>query len=254
MIKTSNKLGIIQTRGLGDLVVALPIARYYYEQGRQIYWPINGVWVEQMRAAAPWVNWMSLENDRGLNFYDIPYHMLVDAGVEDIMPLYHSLTGHPEFTDAPWFQHTSFDQYKYIRAGVPFVNKWSLSECVTRNPEREAELIRKYVPQGQPYVVTHLTGSEFTATFDESIIPEDWAVVPIVVDGYLFDWLGVIEGAEAAIMTDSVFANIVDQMRTPVDKYFVPLHHIGATPVHGCDWTWIPNTTLRPQVNIFRSG
>ena len=35
-----KKLGIIQTRGLGDIHIALPIAFFYKKKGFEIYWPI----------------------------------------------------------------------------------------------------------------------------------------------------------------------------------------------------------------------
>jgi len=44
-----------------------------------------------------------------------------------------------------------------------------------------------------------------------------------------------------------VFSNIVDQMGIGDDRYFIPRSHIGLTPVHGLDWTWIANTRLDPR-------
>jgi hypothetical protein len=251
-----NPLGIIQSRGIGDLIIALPIAHHYHvKEGRSIYWPINEAWVEQMDSVAPWVNWIPLEVDTGAYFYDTPVALLTELGITDHLCLYQALTSHPGFTSEPWFQHTSFDQYKYIRAGVPFLHKWRLAECITRNPEREQALYDQVIgTDTRPYVFTHLTSSGHTVTFDPSIIPEGWRVVPMTDQGYVFDWLGIAERAEAVIMTDSCMANLVDQLQLPVEKYFVPLHHIGLTPVQGCDWRWLPNPRPNPGVHIFRGS
>lgn len=255
-MSTNNrkKLGLVQSRGLGDIIIALPIAHYYHQEGWHIHWPITAQWVPQMQRVAPWVTWLPVEPDSGAFFYDTPLRMLTELGMDDILCLYQALTGHPEFTDQPYFQHTSFDQYKYICAGVPFHHKWRLAECLTRHPDRELALYNQVVPQGQPYVVTHLTASQHTASFDPAIVPPGWAVVPITDQGDLFDWLTVVERAEAVIMTDSSMANLVDQLGIDVDRYFIPIHHIGLTPVHGQYWTWLANPQLPTTSRIFRGA
>lgn len=249
-----KKLGIIQSRGLGDIIIALPIAHYYYEQDWTIYWPVCEPWVEQLSNVAPYVNWVPITPDHGPFFYDIPMQRLRSLKCKEIICLYQALSSHPEFTGEPWFQHTSFDQYKYIRAGVPFKHKWNLKNCITRNTQRELDLFDRTITTTQPYVVTHLTSSQQTVKFDPSIIPNDWNVIPITDQGWVFDWLTVIERAEAVIMTDSSMANLVDQLEINVDKYFIPQHHIGLTPVHGCDWHWLPNPDLKTSAKIFRGA
>ena len=69
----------------------------------------------------------------------------------------------------------------------------------------------KYV-KNKKYVVTHLKGSKHSADFDRSIIPNGYDEIEITDDGYVLDWLKIIENAEMIIMTDSVMANIVDQL------------------------------------------
>lgn len=252
------KLGIIQSRGLGDIIIALPIADYYREQGWDIVWPVCAQWQEQLTAVAPWVKWLAVTPDQGSFFYDQPLKLLQEESCDEILPLYQALTGHPEFTAHACFQHTKFDQYKYIVAGVPFKRKWQLAECLTRNLEREQELKSQVLAQyltspDQPYVVTHLASSEQTVTFDPAIIPDDWAVIPITEQGWLFDWISTVESAEAVIMTDSSMANLVDQLELPPEKYFIPQHHIGLTPVFGSAWHWLENTKLKPTAKIFRT-
>ena len=76
MVKRKT-LGIIQSRGLGDLVIALPIAGHYHDQGYDIIWPILDQFVPSMEAAAPWVKWVPLPYDApGRYFYDIPMERL----------------------------------------------------------------------------------------------------------------------------------------------------------------------------------
>ena len=235
----TKRLGIIQSRGLGDLIIALPIAGHYHRQGYEIYWPICEEFMGSMTQAAPWVKWIPLQPDSGAFFYDVPMQRLKNFRVDEVICLYQALTGHPEFSAEKYFQYTKFDQYKYIRAGVPFLDKWRLSEYITRDPLREQALYDRLVTNPN-YVVTHLTGSSARATFDTSMIPQDWQTIEIDQQtDSVFDWLKILEGAQSLIMIDSVFANLVDQLHIGDDRYFIQRSHIGLTPVQGGHWTWI---------------
>jgi len=173
----TKKLGIIQSRGLGDLVIALPIAGWYRDQGWEVYWPISSEFVESMACAAPWVKWIPVSTDAGPFFYNVPMERLKNFKVDEIICLYQALTGH-SFHEEKYFQYTKFDQYKYIKAGVPFKEKWNLAKYITRDAVRETALYDRLVTN-KNYVVTHLTGSNFTGTYDKSMIPEGWQVINI---------------------------------------------------------------------------
>jgi hypothetical protein len=159
--------------------------------------------------------------------------------VDETLCLYQALTSHPEFSNERWFQYTKFDQYKYIQAGVPFKQKWTLDQCITRDPRREQALYDRVV-KNPKYAVVHLEGSDHRADFDWSMIPADWQTIEITAQSEsIWDWLKIIEGAESIIMVDSVYANIVDQLGLGDDRYFIQRSHIGLTPVQGQHWTWI---------------
>lgn len=254
---TKKRMGIIQTRGLGDIIIALPIALHYHQQGYHVHWCVVDTWVEQLSAQVPWIKWIPIEPDSGAFFYDTPMARLKNFGCEDIICLYQALTGHPEFTQEPWFQHTGFDQYKYIKAAVPFKHKLLLPQCITRDPARESVLKSKILNGDvtTPYVITHLTSSEQTVRYDPEIIPDGWRVIPIATQGRIFDWLSVIESAEVIIMTDSVMANLVDglDLEGP-ERYFIPQHHIQLTATLLGAWQYLPNPDLKPSAQIFRAG
>lgn len=235
-----KKLGIIQSRGLGDIVIALPIAWEYHNQGWKIYWPILEEFIPNVKDHVPWVNWVPLSYDApGRYFYDVPLQRLRNLGCDEILPLYQHLTGH-DFKDQAYFQYTSFDQYKYIRAGVNFLKKWQLSDCITRDLALEQEL-KQRLCTGQPYAVIHLEGSDHQAEFDISIIPPEWQIIYVKPQhtASIFNWLSILEGAESIVCVDSVIANLVDQMQIPGDLYLITRSHIGLTPVFAQPWTWI---------------
>lgn len=238
----TKRLGIIQSRGLGDVVIALPIAGQYRDQGWEVLWPVLEEFVPSLQAMAPWVKWIPVPYDApGRYFYDVPMERLRNFKCDEILPLYQALTSHPEFSAEKYFQYTSFDQYKYIRAGVPFLKKWTLAQYITRNSERELKLYNELVTPGRDYAVLHLEGSDQRRDFDRGIIPPEWDQIEITARaGYhLTDWLKIIEGAQSIIMIDSVYANLVDQLGLGEDRYFIQRSHIGLTPVQGQDWHWL---------------
>ena len=236
-----KRLGICQSRGLGDIVIALPIAHHYHKEGWEIYWPISQEFIPNVEKAVPWVKWIPVITDRGPFFYDIPMKVLKNFKCDEIICLYQALTGHPEFQAELYFPLTKFDQYKYLKAGVPFIKKWSLSECITRDLVKEQQLYDKLVTNPN-YAVIHLEGSDHTAKFDRSMIPEDWDTIEITatITNSVFDWLTILERAQSIVCVDSIFSNIVDQMGIGDDRYFIPRSHFGLTPVQGQHWTWLP--------------
>jgi hypothetical protein len=254
-----KKIGIIQSRGLGDIVIALPIARSYYDQGWSVYWPICEEFHTSVKDTVPWVTWVPIPKDTGAFFYDVPMARLRDLKVENAICLYQALTGHPELAAREEFQITKFDQLKYHAAGVPFLNKWQLDRCIKRNPEREQALRDLLgIKPDEPYVAVHLEGSDHKATYDPSWIPQGWRVIEISPQtDCVFDWLGVLEGAEAIITVDSVISNIVDQLKITeqVDCYFIPRSHIHLTPVLGGTWTTLdPGDDVKKRITVFRAS
>jgi hypothetical protein len=254
-----KKIGIIQSRGLGDIVIALPIARHYHNEGWSVYWPICEEFHPNLKDTVPWVTWVPIPKDSGSFFYNVPLARLNELKVENAICLYQALTGHPELAGRNEFQITKFDQLKYHAAGVPFLDKWKLDECITRNPEREQALKDKLnIVEGESYVVAHLEGSDHKATYDASWIPEGWRVIEVTEQtDCVFDWLGVLEGAQAIIAVDSIISNIVDQLKITeqVDCYFIPRSHIHLTPVLGGTWTVLaPDAQTLKKISVFKSG
>jgi hypothetical protein len=240
MAKKSPRLGIIQSRGLGDIVITIPIAGHYHSQGWEVYWPIDEQFLPHVQHHVPWVHWIPIPVDpQGRYFYDVPLERLRNFGCDEIIPLYQHLTGHP-FSEEKYFQYTSFDQYKYIRAEVPFLHKWRLDEYITRDPSEEARVFDSLVTQAD-YCVVHLEGSDHTAEFDLTIIPSSWQTIYIRpgVTSSIFNYRRLLESAQSIVCVDSCMANMVDQLQIDNDLYFIARSHIGLTPVLNSPWTWL---------------
>lgn len=250
-IYTMSKLGIIQSRGLGDLLIALPIANYYRKQGHEILWPVCEQFYPSVRDTVPWVKWIPIVVDGKSDFfYQEPIKRLKAFGCTEWICLYQSLNTVPELCEVPYFQIQHFDEFKYSKAGVPFLDKWTLADCITRDPVREQKLFDLLVKQ-EKYFVTHTEGSTFKVDPDLSGIPTDWQHISITegITDCIFDWLKIIENAQAIICLDSVVSNMVDQLKIDVDRYWIPRSHIHQTPVLGMDWTILecPEGSLAAQ-------
>lgn len=243
-VAQTKSIGIIQSRGLGDIIIALPIAKSYYDEGYEVWWPVCDPFYEQMRRVAPWVKWLSVPVDsQGEFFYANPKAQLDALGVREELWLYQYLSSHPEKTNPSYFAQFKFDQYKYAMAGVPFEQKWTLGECIVRDPAAEDALYSKLVKQDR-YMVYQGQASDLSYDIDLSIIDPAVQTIEITeLTGSIFDWLKILEGAETMIFIDSVFANLVDQLslNPAADKYYMRKwnRRVDGNPVFLGAWTYV---------------
>jgi hypothetical protein len=239
------KRGIIQSRGIGDILIALPIAKHYSDDGDEIIWPVCAEFYASLVAAAPWITWVSMETDtQGKFFVETPLQVFKERGVDPntALYLYHYLNSQPQMTDPELFNILKFDQYKYQVAGVPFLKKWTLRSCITRDLDRE-KAFKESLNLPARYALTHSVGSSARIEIDTSWIDPAVKVIEITaLSDNVFDWLSVIEGAEIVACIDSVYANLIDLMciQGP-ELYWVRRSPWDLTPVLGNEWTMIPS-------------
>ena len=234
---------ILLTGGLGDIVIALPIAHHFYQQGHEILWPILPRFAPTCKAAAPWVNWFVVpvepDEHKPMSWLDyftlcgLPEFCRLDEDFLNLM----DITPNRNETD----MHLKFDQHRYAKAGLPFLMKWNLADCITRYHDQEKALKEKVVTPGVPYVVAHLQGSSSKRDVDFEDIEAAGGKVVIIEPGLtdnVFNWLTVLEDADVLYMYDSVFANIVDQMKLTNPKIFYRRSEMQMTPVMGMNWVF----------------
>ena len=256
---TGIKRGIIQSRGLGDIIIALPIARHYWELGDEIHWPVCEEFYSSVVNSVPWVKWYSIPtDDQGAYFLQTPLQVFAANGVDPNLALYlyQYLSSNPELTNPELFNILKFDQYKYAAAKVPFLRKWDLEACVVRDLDRETLLQNSLgIVQGERYTITSLKGSNFSAAGID-LKGLDPAARIIDVDAHatdcVFDWLGVLEGAEHIVCVDSAVANLVDQWRgIGAELYWIRRSAWDVTPVQGRVWRVIPtNLPIREPARV----
>jgi hypothetical protein len=252
------KIGLINTRGLGDIIVAIPLAYWFIRQGHQVYFPIDRRFIPHFLNSAPEIRWMPVEPDseeylgpKGSERYYInePTELLKSAGVHKVHYLYQQ--SHRALV--PLSRALRWDEVKYAIAGVPFSEKWNLPQCIRRWPEREQELFYMKWPR-RPYCIAHTDGSDFDSTFAEGPLEYFAGGLPIVrispETDCLFDWLLLIERAARVFMLDSVYANLTDQMgiRSPKALHFRN-NQLPPILMHGWQYVW-PNSPplLDPEI------
>lgn len=272
----SRKIGIIQVRGIGDAIIALPIAEYYSKMpDTEVFFALDDRFNDSFQYAAPYctfipVPFSSFNPEHGISneyWYETPKKLLEEAGCTEIIsfPFHethllsdtpkeqHSL---PEFqqlikrllgpyegrvTNLGLYKHLKFDEYKYATAQVPFENKWNLN--IRRNPLREGEFYHSIVKQlGKKNVVCHLEGSDMKINSSNfNFNPDEYNMIDVVAGktDNIFDWLRVFENADIIITLDSLFANLVEQLQFTNNKFFIKRSSIFMTPVLKTKWNYV---------------
>jgi hypothetical protein len=228
------KIGLIQSRGLGDVIIALPIAKYFVDRGNEVLWPIYEDLVPSFIGAAPYVEFIPVKKEGVKSMYEVPLECLKGRGCARIIALYSTLRHRQDIINAKFAENFRFDEYKYAVAGVPFRERWNLQ--IVRNGEREERLFQDVITNNN-FVVCHLEGSDVRAELDVKAIAGDREVVQITSrTESIFDWLLVIERASLRIMIDSCFSNLTEQLRIPGPKIFIRRSQMSFTPVMLGDW------------------
>lgn len=184
-----KKLAIIQTGRLGDTIYALPIAKYYYDNGFQIDWIIHDNYKD------------ILENIHYLNdVIIVPKNIDIMYSIKYVYDNFNLIKYDKVIDLSIWFPYSkatvfkniNFIHDKYMIAGVPisYVNKLSYD----RNIEKENLLYDEVIKNKKDYVLTNLIGSS-GKILDLPFLDNQIEITPIA--GYnLFDWRKIIENAK----------------------------------------------------------
>ena len=236
------KIGIIQSRGIGDIIIAAPIAQHLINEGNEIYWPIDARFLSFMASAFPAIHFLPIHTeitgDQTIEyFYKNPHKQLIEVNCQKIYCLYSHLTN----VDLPgrnFAKSLKFDEYKYAISGVSFDKKWSLD--IKRSSERE-EYLKKTLNITRPYVVTHEQGSDFNISITvPAEVKQRFQVIKIEnLTDNPFDWLGVIAHASKLFFIDSFFSNLVEQLNFNMEKYLILRSDVPFTPVFKNNWIFI---------------
>lgn len=249
----NKSICIIQPGRLGDIILTLPIAHHYYEQGLGIIWPVCSEYIDVFRSVR------FLENMMIYNIGSINAHQ---GSVLRAHAFFHTNSGGCYIDLAIGFGNPlldknwkdtglPFDIWKYNKAKLEYQKKYSLCYFIERNFEKEKELMKlKGINRNDNYIVVHEDGSHGRHFNFNKIIGEmsnHYGIVRLdKVEGYnIFDWLSILQGAFQIYCVDSCFSNLVDQYGIiprggrffhPWKEYYTPLQLKLLTPKISDDW------------------
>jgi len=235
------KIGFIQTGAIGDIVIALPAAKWYIDRGYQVFWPIDSRFFDFFKKSAPYVDFLSVPF--GTNSYDWhlghPIRLFNKLNVTEYFILYSYLGSGGnkfEFGQPPNLPESlKFDEYKYAICCVPFSEKWNLQ--LERHMSAE-ESILEQISAHIPYSIIHSSPAGNRNDIEESLNKEQvYRVVKVTnLTDNPFDWISAFEKAQLLAMEDSLHANVVEQLNLPVKKYLFLRSSCKLTPVFKNAW------------------
>ena len=211
----SKKIGIIQPGRVGDILLVLPIAKWYYDRGWEVVWPVYKNYAE-IFDRANYVKPIIVKSWEGL--YDKCKGLVEAESVDEVIDL---AIGFGRSENDWLTSKLSFDEWKYREAKVPFHEKYRLE--ITRDPVKERQLVEE-LDLGRftdGYVVTHSNSSfaEYDFNIPAAIEVEELGAY------HLFDWLTVIEGARYIYCVDSAVANLIDLLDIGRERRYIQTWH-----------------------------
>ena len=210
-----KKIGIIQPGRVGDIIIVLPIAKWFYDQGYEVIWPVYKGFAE-IFDSVDYVNPILIDKLEGA--YHESKEIIKKEGVQATYDLAIGFGA----DEKPWRDSgLSFDEWKYQEAGVPIFEKYKLK--LTRNLKAEKRLMELFNlgEYEDGYVVTN-SDSSF-AHFDFNI--PDAIEVEQINEFTIVDWCGVIDNARYVYCVDSAVANLINQLGLAKDRRYIKTWH-----------------------------
>lgn len=197
-LKLVKKVGIVQPGRLGDILIVLPIAKWYADKGYEVSWPVCSKYLDLFRSV-DYVEPLDAGNDIGQSYQKSM--QLLKGNVGKIINLGIGFGRHEE----DWLSSgLTFDRWKYEEAQVPFSEKYNL--VIKRDMEKEMSL-KNHLNLTKNYIITHSRG-ESAGDFNFN---KEGAVEVHSIEGYnLFDWLSILEDAKELYCINSCVANLID--------------------------------------------
>ena len=213
-----KNIGIIQPGRLGDIIICLPIAKFYNDQGYTVYWPVFENYITMLSKAVDYVRFLPVSSDvyscvwqaRGTFMnYDV-------TNIIDIAATFPGSTVTERYVaEGDGFGWEKFDEFKYKIAEVPFKEKWNLQ--YVRDVKAEEELYNQYV-KSEKYDVYSLTHSRGKVN---KVVESKHQLIEVNQNHSLFHWRKIFENAQSICLVDSAISNYVEQLNINCKKVLI---------------------------------
>ena len=247
---TKQRVLMIQPGAMGDIFICAPIAKWYYDAGYEVVWPVRDALVSTVEALGYVTTFgIGVEDDltpQNRMRKNVQTILAIHAEEKFDYVLNLADRGPHPVAQRP---DENFEQVKYRLSNVPFEVKHALDWC--RSSVKEDWIYNRFVnlPGHDRYAFVHNDTSRGSSEVVE--LPE--IDLPIVfceeVEGYtIFDWYTVILQADEVYVTESsVFAfcdGIVDDL--PSSKFLLPR----STGITSISSNWDKRYILPEQIRI----
>lgn len=218
-----KKLGLVLPGKIGDIVICLPIAKYYYDLGYDIYWP---VYIELIENFINYVDYVNFLPTQTANRITESFELLNKIGCEQIVDLSFTSPGSWDNENTKNYLSQNlrtFDEFRYYLANVDFNKKWTLK--INRDFEKEEKLYYSLVNKSK-YALVLKQSSDTVLQKEIDISNYDGQIIEIKpYTKSVFDWLTLIEKAERLLLIESCFNNLIDQLSIKNNKQILMLKH-----------------------------
>jgi len=213
-----KNIGILQPGRLGDILICLPIAKYYNNQGYKVIWPIFENYITLFTEVIDYAHFIPVTSDvyncvpqaRGTFMnYEV-------ANILDLAATFPGSTVTKQYvSEGDGFGKEKFDEFKYKLAKVPFEEKWNLQ--YNRNLQAEEKIYNLYVTSKKydVYSLTHSRGKV------NKVIESKHQLIEVNEKHNIFDWRKVLENAKNICLVDSAVSNLIEQLNIKSNKILI---------------------------------
>jgi len=204
-----NTIGLLQPGKLGDLIICLPIAKYFHDIGYKVVWPVFYNYIDMFKEVVDYVDYHPVTNNvyQCVSEANALFKKLNIKKVYDIAATFPGSTCTDEYVkNGDGLGLEKFDEFKYRKCNVPFNLKWHLE--YNRNIEKENRVYYDLVEQDKYDIVgvKHSRGS-LPIKFESKN-----QIIEISENYNIFHWRKVLENASSIALVDSAMANFVEQL------------------------------------------
>lgn len=246
-----KNIGIIRPCKIGDIIISLPIGKYYFDNGYKVYWPIMSKYYEAFEeVAGHYINFIPITNS---DFFVVnsAKHELINKKISNILNLTFNIGSFDDVNSLNFAaSNISFDQFIYKLANVPFENKWKLD--IKRNFEEEEKIYSSLTPKDN-YSVCHFevdynkyrwqkgqqTRNGYFNFCKEKIRNPVIEIESSLNIKSIFYLIKILENADQLFLVDSCILNLVEGLNISTEKYILLRSNKKETPTIKNNWNII---------------
>jgi hypothetical protein len=222
---------IVQPAGLGDILFCQKIGFYYYNQGYRIIWPVDEVYLNDVRS-----------------YVDSPFNFVPRMALSSREPIFRSDYIYLPLDGCSTIMNDLIMISKMKMARVDYDKDWTDYVKIKRNKEKENELFYNILNlrDGEEYVLVNYNFASPPKVYRQSTRyngPLKEVEISFLKGFSLFDWSKVIENATEVFITDSSATLLVELLNSSTTKKYTIITRQGNFKELNCmyklPWTFI---------------